>query len=298
MPIIGVDIEGSDAPRNLLLKACSEAAESVDGKVVCYCTTKIETQDTAVEQILCADVISMEDVALRVVRKKKDFTLVRALHDLSTGALDALVTCAHTGALTSASVIHLKRFSGLRRPGLLVEMPLNNRTIVVLDVGAFLSSNAHDLYGFARLGGSYAGLRFGCKRPRIGLLNVGKEVKRGSKELCEADDMLRSQALPCTYLGNIEPMDIFSGEVDVCVTTGMLGNIFLKTAEAVAKITESTYLPHENRAALLAGLTKPVLKCHGEGSPQAVFWAVRHAITMVQLNLVDDFHRAFLDFSV
>jgi glycerol-3-phosphate acyltransferase PlsX len=268
----------------------------VDAKVVCYCTTKTEPQQEGVEQVLCSDVISMDDVALRVVRKKKDFTLIRAMRDLSSGVIDALVTCAHTGALTSAAVIHLKRFTGLRRPGLLVELPLNDKNVVVLDVGAFLSSTAQDVFGFARLGGSYATLRFGCKRPRIGLLNVGKEALRGSKELIEADQLLRSQSLPCTYVGNIEPMDVFSGAVDVCVTTGMLGNVFLKTAEAVSKITESARLRHESRAALLAGMVKPVLKCHGEGSPQSIFWAVQHAVMMVQLGLIDAFHGEFVAF--
>jgi phosphate acyltransferase len=238
----------------------------------------------------------MNDAALQVIRKKNDFTLIRALRDLSVGAIDALVTCAHTGALTAAAVVYLKRFTCLRRPGLLVELPLHEKNVTIMDVGAFLSSSAEDLFGFARLGGSYASLRFAGKRPRIGLLNVGRESMRGPKEICRANEMLRSGRLPCTYVGCIEPHDVLSGEVDVCVCDGMIGNIFLKTAEAVTKIAGSSNLRHENRAALLAGVQNLVLKCHGEGAPQALFWAVQHASKMVQLGLISSFHKAFIGF--
>lgn len=294
MPVIGVDIEGSDAPRDLLLQACSDAAQSVHGRVVCYCTSTCSIQSEFLEQILCDDAITMGDVALKVVRKKKDFTLTHALRDLSEGRIEALVTCANTGAVTAAAVILLKRFSTLRRPGLLVEIPLQDKTVVVVDVGAFLSPTAQDLLGFARLGRAYASVRLQCESPRIGLLNVGKEALRGPKELVTVDEMLRSQILPCTYVGNVEPYDVFSGAVDVCVTSGLAGNIFLKTAEAAAKISGSSHLRHENRAALLAGVERLVLKCHGEGSPQAVSWAVKHASTMVQLGFMDSFRSAFV----
>jgi phosphate acyltransferase len=296
MPIIGIDIEGSDTSSDLLLQACYEAQRKLDGKVVCYTTCKNPSFESILEQVVCADVIHMDDQPLEAVRKKKDYTLTRGLSDLSLGAIDALITCAHTGALTASAVVYLERFPSLHRPALLVELPLREKSVVLLDAGALLSPKAEDLLGFARLGGAFASLRYAQRRPRIGLLNIGKEEAKGTKEVCQADQLLRQWQAPALYVGNIEPYDVLSGAVDVCVCGGLMGNIFLKTVEAAAQIIGSDQLRYEHRAALLAGVSHLLFKCHGEGSPQAISWAIAHAAKMVDLGLISSFKKAFTAF--
>ena len=38
------------------------------------------------------------------------------------------------------------------------------------------------------------------------------------------------------FIGNVEAKEVFQGAVDVAVTDGFTGNIFLKGSEAVAKM--------------------------------------------------------------
>jgi phosphate acyltransferase len=294
VPVIGVDIEGSDVPSDRLLEGLCKTAHEVDGRLVCYCTHEGSAQSTCVDLIVCASAIMMEDDALKVVRKKKDFTLTRSMRDLACGRIDALVTFANTGALTASAVIYLEKFPTLRRPGLLVEMPLCGKSVIVMDVGALLCPKAQDLYGFAKLATAYARSYLHLNYPRVGLLNIGKEAIRGPEELCRADEMLQGSGSFCDYVGNVEPFDVISGKVDVCITDGFTGNIFLKTVEGAAKISGSSSLRHENRAALLAGVNGLVVKCHGEGSTQALTWAVQHAATLVQMDLIGALRKSFI----
>ena len=209
----------------------------------------------------------MEDEALSAIRKKKDSSLVRAMKDLKKGAISALVTCANTGAVTTAAVVYLKRFCGLHHPSLVAILPLPGGMVVALDMGAFVTATARDLVSYALLGQAYATTSLGLPSPRIGLLNIGREAGRGTLELRQADVELRALSNNVVYVGNVEPEDVLEGKVDVLVTSGFAGNIFLKTAEAVVKL--SSHLSYEQKGALLAGVKGVVIKCHGEGSDQA-----------------------------
>ena len=39
-----------------------------------------------------------------------------------------------------------------------------------------------------------------------------------------------------TFVGNVEGKSVFEGDVDVIVTDGFTGNVFLKTAEGIASL--------------------------------------------------------------
>ena len=216
----------------------------------------------------------MEDEALSAVRKKKNSSLVQAMLDLKEKEISALVTCANTGAVTAAAVVYLKRFQGLHHPSLIVALPLPHGMVVALDMGAFVTATAKDLVSYALLGRSYAITSLGLPRPRIGLLNIGREAGRGTPELQQADKALRTLSY-INYVGNVEPEDVFAGRVDVLVTSGFAGNIFLKTAEAVVKF--SSKLSYAPQGALLAGVKGLVIKCHGSGLGQAIGAAVAQA---------------------
>lgn len=288
MVTLGVDIGGSDMDQSLLLDALIKIIPEIDAKVVVYSTLMQNRHVEGLIHTFCTDVIQMDDHASFAVRRKKNSTLSRGLQDLSHACIDGLVTCAHTGALTIGASIYVKRFPGVRHPALLVEMPLLQGGVVLIDAGAVVAPSCQDLLTNAFMGFSYAKTVLGIKEPRVGLLNIGREFHKGTQELIDAHAELQHISFPWKYVGNVEPIDVLSGAVDVCVANGMHGNIFLKTAEAAASVSKSPFLSYQPKAAVLAGVLSPVLKCHGEGSCIAIRNALYQAKSLIQENFLSE----------
>ena len=286
--LIGVDLAGADVAQRSLFAVCERVAADTSVALRCYHACPLPAS-RLVECRRCSDVISMEDEVLSAVRKKKGSSLVQAMQDLKGGEISALVTCASTGAVTAAAVVYLKRFRGLHHPSLIASLPLPSGTVIALDMGAFVTATAKDLVSYAFLGRAYA-IASGLPKPRVGLLNIGREAGRGTPELRQADEALR--ACPhLTYIGNVEPEDVFVGKVDVLATSGFAGNIFLKTAEAVAKL--SAHPSYSPSGALLAGVRGVVIKCHGVGSGQAICTAIAQARSAVEQRTVEKLETLF-----
>jgi glycerol-3-phosphate acyltransferase PlsX len=104
---------------------------------------------------------------------------------------------------------------------------------VLLDVGANVDCKANNLAQFAVMGEIYARSVLKIESPRVGLLNVGEEESKGNDLTREAFPLLK--ALPIRFVGNVEGRDIFSGQADVIVCDGFVGNVALKTSEGVGR---------------------------------------------------------------
>lgn len=289
--VIGVDLAGADVTQRSLFAACEQVVRDSALSLRCYHSSSLPLS-SCIESRHCPDVISMEDEALSAIRKKKSSSLVQAMQDLKKGEISALVTCANTGAVTAAAVVYLKRFPGLHHPPLIAVLPLPCGQVVALDMGAFVTATGEDLVAYARLGSAYAAVCLGISHPRVGLLNIGKEIGRGTIELRQADEILRSTGVhEGTYIGNVEPEDVLSGRVDVVVTSGFAGNIFLKTAEAVVKLfSPASYSP---KGALLSGVRGIVIKCHGAGSGQSLVAAIEQAYVAVEHKTAESLEALF-----
>jgi phosphate acyltransferase len=109
----------------------------------------------------------------------------------------------------------------------------------MLDLGANLSCDPEMLVQFAVLGSVYARTVRGIERPTVGLLNVGSEDMKGHDELRETAAILSNVKFPGRFYGFIEGNDIPMGTTDVVVTDGFTGNVALKVAEGVGKLTGS-----------------------------------------------------------
>src|SRR5438045_5946678 len=73
-------------------------------------------------------------------------------------------------------------------------------------------------------------LRF--KHPRVGLMSIGGEDVKGNELTKEAFKMLKDSQL--NFRGNLEGHDLFEDPVEVVVCDGFVGNVILKTCEAIA----------------------------------------------------------------
>ena len=89
--------------------------------------------------------------------------------------------------------------------------------------------------GFAVMGAVYAEKMLGVSNPRIGLLSNGEEESKGNELARETFKLLAASA-HLNFYGNIEPKEVFTHKVDVVVTDGFSGNIFMKTTESTARM--------------------------------------------------------------
>ena len=172
--------------------------------------------------------------ALRQGRWKS--SMWKAVEAVKLGEADFCVSAGNTGALMAMSKFCLRTMASIERPAIAAIWPTLRGESVVLDVGATIGADAHQLIDFAILGAAMARALFDIERPTVGLLNVGVEEIKGQEEVKEAGRVLREVGLTSMdYRGFVEGDDIGKGTVDVVVTEGFAGNIALKTAEGTAR---------------------------------------------------------------
>lgn len=171
------------------------------------------------------------------LRGGKGSSMRLAIESVQEGRADAVVSAGNTGALMALSKVLLKCLPGISRPAIASLFPTERGQTVMLDLGANLACDAEMLAQFAVLGSVYARVVMGIGNPSVGLLNVGTEEMKGHEEVRAAAGILSNIEFPGEYKGFVEGDDIAKGTVDVVVTDGFTGNVALKTAEGVGKLT-------------------------------------------------------------
>jgi glycerol-3-phosphate acyltransferase PlsX len=304
---IGVDLMGCDAAPEDLYRAVLQLLEDkFPAQIVFFASEEISGElDRSSPIVKCSQVISMEDNPLVAVRRKKDSSLCQGLLYLKDKKIDAFVSAGNTGALLLAAKTTLKTLRGIDRPALMALLPTKKKEVAVLDVGANLSLKSDHILQFAAMGIAYQKSR-GIANPTVGLLNIGTEAKKGTPQLREAylklDAMNRDGQF---FVGNIEGKDVFHGNIDVLVTDGFTGNVFLKTAEGIAAFileelelssreTSFSHLKHELAnlrtrmhyaeypGAILCGVNGVVVKCHGDSSPETFLHGIKGTLRLVE----------------
>ena len=306
---IGIDLMGSDNAPDLLLSAVNSLASELPPSIelVVVGDPKYASK-THLRFQAASEIIEMHEDPLLAIRRKRDASLCVGLRMLKEGAIDAFVSAGNTGALVSSAKVTLSTLPGILRPALLALMPTKHSTLAVLDVGANVQCKAEHLIQFALMGAAYQKAR-GIEKPSIGLLNIGSESIKGTSELRLAWQQLKelSDRAPdlFQFAGNVEGKTVFDGHIDVLITDGFTGNIFLKTAEGVASLVLDRLSENlskdlwekmrgelsdlrrhlhyaEYPGALLCGVKGIVIKCHGYSTPKAFANAIREAVRIIQ----------------
>lgn len=263
-------------------------------------------------------IMEMSDGAL-AVRRKKDASLVRAVESVCNGECAGVVSAGSTGALLSCATLLMKNMEGINRGALMVTLPSRKGPLVLLDVGANAENQSKDLVDFALMGQIYAQAVYQITKPRIGLLNIGSEAKKGDPLRKETYELL-DEKTNLNFIGNIEGRDLLDGDVDVVVCDGFSGNIALKTVEGAAQFMTSllkeqlmSSLPSKIGAllakkalkqmkdkvdyrqyggGLCIGVNYPVVKAHGSSNDVAFYHALRQLYLMVDGEVVPKIRRA------
>lgn len=209
------------------------------------------TVRAASEIVHTEEVIAMDDKPSIAVRRGRNSSMWLSIDSVKQGKSCAVVSAGNTGALMAMSKLILRTLPGISRPAIAALFPTLRGECVMLDLGANVESDEHDLYRFAIMGDAFARAVLGLSRPRIGLLNVGSEELKGRDEVKAANKLLKAINSDMNYHGFIEGNDIAEGAVDVVVTDGFTGNIALKTAEGAARLIR-TYLKDAFSSSIIA----------------------------------------------
>lgn len=245
--IIALDAMGGDFGPSVIIPAAASALEKQDSlkflifgdqKVVQPFLNQHEKLKNSCELIHTDIAISSHDKPSSALRKGKGSSMRLAIEAVKEGKAHGVVSAGNTGALMVMAKLILKSLSGISRPAIASVMPTQKGKTVMLDLGANLECDAEILTQFAVLGSVYAHVVQGIANPLVGLLNIGTEEMKGHGEIRAAADVLSNVKFPGRYYGFIEGDDITKGTVDVVVTDGFTGNVALKTAEGVGKLTK------------------------------------------------------------
>jgi glycerol-3-phosphate acyltransferase PlsX len=265
----------------------------------------------------CEIAVRMDDKPSQALRHGRwKSSMWKAIEAVKAGDADACISAGNTGALMAMSKFCLRTMATIDRPAIAAIWPTMRGESVVLDVGATIGADAHQLIDFAILGSGMARALFGIERPSVGLLNVGVEEIKGQEEVKEAGQLLREAGrMAMDYQGFVEGDDIGKGVVDVVVTEGFAGNIALKTAEgtvrqiasylraamsrtlmarigylfakaAFATLREKMDVRRANGGVFL-GLNGIVVKSHGGADAEGVAAAIELGYDMVRNRLLD-----------
>lgn len=179
-------------------------------------------------------VVEMHDVPSKVLRNKKDSSMRVAIDLVKAGEADACVSAGNTGALMATARFVLKMIPGIDRPAIISALPSARGHIHILDLGANVDSSAEHLYQFAVMGTELVKAIDGVERPTVGLLNIGEEEMKGNEQVKQAAKLMADS--PLNFIGFVEGNDIYTGDVDLIVTDGFVGNVALKTSEGLSKM--------------------------------------------------------------
>lgn len=264
-----------------------------------------------------SEVITNHEAPTEALKTKADSSMVVGFKMLKENEGDVFISAGSTGALMAGGLLKVGRIKGIDRPALCTLLPtLDGIGFMLLDLGANTNCKPVNLVQFAQMGSIYMSKTNGIENPPVGLLNIGAEDEKGNELTKEVNKKLREQK-DINFYGNIEGRDMFNGDVRVVVTDGFTGNIALKTIEGIAKalgkmlkeeltasfprkigagiLTATGAIDSfkkridysEYGGALLLGVEKPMVKCHGSGKAKDVKIVLHQAENFVNAKVVE-----------
>ncbi len=296
----------------------------------------LDNKKTSIEH--SSEAIGPED-SIRAVLRKKDSSTLLTTKIVGEGRADAGLSFGNTKGVAYAVYKHLNPLNDLKKTPLAVKIPVirgEKRTYaILLDVGStgLDDCESKNLLEFGIVAKNYA-IEEGIKCPKIGILNNGKESKKGTEMTRNTDSLFKEYSKKddsLDYTGFAEGRDIFYGGEscpDIIVTDGFSGNIclkmmegeallfkksikdsfnkniFAKIAGAAAKYIgvfddlKSSLNPDQYGGAYFLGLEKPFIKGHGAANRKAICTALDAAYRAASYKnnhkIVNDLEKAAL----
>lgn len=240
---IAVDGMGSDNSPQAEVKGCVDALKEFSD-IEIFITgkeeelikefSKYDYDKSKITIIDAKEVILPSETPTMALRKKKDSSIVKALKLVKDKECDAVLSAGSTGAFLAGSTLIVGRIKGIERPALAPVMPGKNGPFMIIDAGANVDSKASYLVQFAKMGEIYFKTVMENKNPKVGLVNIGAEEEKGNELTKETHKLLKVEEA-INFIGNVEPREVSTGDVEVLVCDGFVGNTILKMYEGTAK---------------------------------------------------------------
>ena len=309
-PIIAVDAMGGDFGPSVVVPGAIQAARLYDLSVLLVGDTarveaeleRLNTSDVQYEVVHAGDVVHMNEKPSDILRRKKDASIQVACRLVREGHANAVVSAGHSGATVACGMFIVGRIEGVERPALTALLPTEKKPLILLDCGANVDCRPYHLFQFGLMGAAFAHDILEYNLPSISLLSIGEEEGKGNSQVKEAYELLK-MAQNINFIGNCEGRDLLTGDINVVVCDGFLGNVVLKMSEGLSmsltrmlkKQLRSSFLSTvgallakgafqkfreiidyaEYGGAPVLGLQHLVIVCHGKSNTKAICNAVK-----------------------
>ena len=316
--VIAVDAMGGDLGPSVVVPGAIEAARQTGAKILLVGNeaildgelNRLSPSGVDLEIVHAPEVAGMDEKPSDILRRKKNASIQVACRLVRDGAAQGVVSAGHSGASVACGMFIMGRIPGVERPALASLLPTEKEPVVLLDVGATVDCKPYNIFQFGLMGDAFARDILNKESPRVGLLSIGEEEGKGNSKVKEAYELFK-MAQNLNFSGNIEGRDLFTGEMDVAVCDGFVGNVALKLSEGLGlslsrvlkrELLNSGFLPKlgsllaksafrrfakvvdyaEYGGAPLLGLQNISIVCHGRSNAKAICNATRMATLFVE----------------
>jgi glycerol-3-phosphate acyltransferase PlsX len=331
--LILVDAMGGDNAPEEIVKGCIDAINELDGyEILLIGDSERINRIIKARQFLnprlkvhhASEVITNDDSPTKAIRSKKDSSLVVGFNMLKEKKGDVLISAGNTGALMTGSLFILGRIQGVDRPALPTIIPTQTGRALLIDAGLNTVCKPIKYLQFGIMGSIYVEQILNIENPKVGLINVGVEEKKGTEVVRQAYSMLSDSGI--NFVGNIEGRDIPEGKVHVAVCDGFVGNVILKFLEGTGTfffsalkeifsknlltklaflVTKAGFkvfrkkLDYEEYGGVpLMGIDAKVIKSHGSSKAKAIKNSIFVAYRFAQSSVIEKIREEFKNMEV
>lgn len=265
------------------------------------------------EVIHAKEVITNDDTPTRAIKSKKNSSMVVGFNMLKEKKGDVFLSAGNTGALLTGAILILGRLKGVDRPALGAVIPTKAGKCLLIDAGLNSTCKPVNFAQFGIFGSQYMKGLFNKENPRVGLVNMGTEAKKGTEVIKQAYALLKNTDI--NFVGNIEGKDIPLGNVDVAVCDGYVGNVLLKFLEGTGsffgsflkgmfkrtifskistlfvmkdmKAFKKMMDPSEDGGAPILGINGLVVKSHGDSNEKTIRNVIMKAYSLANSSVFE-----------
>lgn len=326
--LVLVDAMGGDKAPDEIVKGCIDAINESEGYDVLLIgdvnkiNRVLENKKFDARRIQLHhtdEVILNDDPPTKAIKSKKNSSMVVGLNMLKEKYGDVFLSAGNTGALLAGAMLTLGRVKGVQRPALAPIIPSGSGGTMLIDAGLNTNCKPENLLQFGIIGSLYMRDVFGIENPRVGLINIGQENRKGNEIIKQAYEKLSASNI--NFIGNVEGRDIPLGAVDVAVCDGFVGNVLLKFLEGVgyyiSKGLKELYFKNVKSkfSALLIkkdlkkffnsmdyeeyggtpvlGVDGAVFKCHGSSNAKSIKNTIVTACNFSRSSVIEQIRREF-----
>jgi glycerol-3-phosphate acyltransferase PlsX len=321
---IAIDAMGGDHGLSVVIPACINAAKKnpalklllvgIQDKINPILKKHGVLASDQFSVVHASELVSMDELPSHALRNKKNSSMRVAINLVKEGKAQACVSAGNTGALMATARYVLKTLPGIDRPAIISKLPTMKGKTWVIDLGANVDSCAEHLFQFAVMGSALIQALENKRQPKIALLNIGVEEIKGNDQVKRTAHMLAECSL-LNYVGYVEGNQFYTGDVDLVVCDGFVGNVALKASEGLAKLlftvlkesfsknwltklvglltlpvlkpVKKRLDPSRHNGASMLGLNGIVVKSHGSANVLGFEVAIEQAMLEVQNNAID-----------